>query len=358
MNSLKHLFVCWFIVVLAVSGCQPIQPMTGMSEVAPREILVWVGGGQDTAVIEAFLPETVHIRAGDTVMWQLGHNEFHTVDFFVDGETAPFAIPVPGGQEGEEMVNPPSRLPGAPVEVYDSTKFASSSLMSFDLAGPGAPPNDKFSLTFEQPGTYDFICQIHPWMTGQVVVEAATATDVPNQEAINAQAETERAALLAEIELAREQGAEVRSQPGPHDNTIWHVRAGGINFITGDQHAYSFDLMPQELTIESGDTVVWTSAEYHIIVFDDAPPAPEPFVLQPAPEGSASGTPIVLINNETFTPAQPSAVYDPTQYYSSGGIGPVGDYNGWALTFEQPGTYDYFCPLHVKLGMKGTIIVK
>lgn len=341
MNSRKRLFVCLFVLVLAIGGCQPIQPMTGMMRVEPREIMVWAGGGQDTAVIEAFLPETVHVRAGDTVTWQLGGNEFHTVDFFVNGEPAPFALPLPGGQEGEEIVNPPSRLPGAPVEVYDSTKFASSSLMSPDLAGPGAPPNVAFSLTFDQPGTYDFICQIHPWMTGQVVVEAATATDVPSQEEIDAQAETERAVLVAEIELAREQGAEVRSQPGPHDNTIWHVRAGGINYITGNQHAYSFALMPQELAIKAGDTVIWTSAEFHIIVFDDAPPAPEPFVFQSV----ENGPPRLVINNEVFAPAQPSAVYDPTQYYSSGALGPVGDFNAWALTFDQPGNYDYFCPL-------------
>ena len=33
---------------------------------------------------------------------------------------------------------------------------------------------DKFSFTFTTPGTYDYICSVHPYMTGAVVVEAAT----------------------------------------------------------------------------------------------------------------------------------------------------------------------------------------
>ena len=33
---------------------------------------------------------------------------------------------------------------------------------------------DRFSFTFTTPGTYDYICSVHPYMTGAVVVEAAT----------------------------------------------------------------------------------------------------------------------------------------------------------------------------------------
>jgi plastocyanin len=36
---------------------------------------------------------------------------------------------------------------------------------------PGFPPITTFSMKFENAGTYDYICALHPWMTGQVVVE-------------------------------------------------------------------------------------------------------------------------------------------------------------------------------------------
>ena len=34
-------------------------------------------------------------------------------------------------------------------------------------------PGATFSYTFTQPGTYDYHCTYHPWMTGTVVVNAA-----------------------------------------------------------------------------------------------------------------------------------------------------------------------------------------
>jgi hypothetical protein len=36
---------------------------------------------------------------------------------------------------------------------------------------PGLPPITSFSVTFENAGTYDYLCVIHPWMAGQVVVQ-------------------------------------------------------------------------------------------------------------------------------------------------------------------------------------------
>ncbi|MGH9979732.1 MAG: cupredoxin domain-containing protein, partial [Nitrososphaeraceae archaeon] len=35
---------------------------------------------------------------------------------------------------------------------------------------PGAPPLTTFTVTFERPGIYDYVCTVHPWMTGSVEV--------------------------------------------------------------------------------------------------------------------------------------------------------------------------------------------
>ena len=38
-------------------------------------------------------------------------------------------------------------------------------------APPGAPPIKSFSITFEKAGTYEYLCEVHPWMKGQVIVQ-------------------------------------------------------------------------------------------------------------------------------------------------------------------------------------------
>ncbi|HKU49252.1 MAG TPA: hypothetical protein VJP79_04830, partial [Nitrososphaera sp.] len=38
------------------------------------------------------------------------------------------------------------------------------------ISPPGLAPIDSFSVTFTKAGTYDYICIIHPWMAGDIVV--------------------------------------------------------------------------------------------------------------------------------------------------------------------------------------------
>jgi plastocyanin len=34
--------------------------------------------------------------------------------------------------------------------------------------------DDAFSFTFTEPGTYEYFCSLHPYMTAAIVVEPAT----------------------------------------------------------------------------------------------------------------------------------------------------------------------------------------
>jgi len=75
----------------------------------------------------AFLPQRVTVKAGTTVTWSNDDDDSHTV-------------------------------------ASSSKLFKSKALDT----------GDKFSFTFTTPGTYAYICSVHPYMTGTVVVEAAT----------------------------------------------------------------------------------------------------------------------------------------------------------------------------------------
>jgi plastocyanin len=37
-------------------------------------------------------------------------------------------------------------------------------------APPGGPAITEFTIAFKKPGTYGYICNVHPWMAGKVIV--------------------------------------------------------------------------------------------------------------------------------------------------------------------------------------------
>ena len=46
----------------------------------------------------------------------------------------------------------------------------SGMVMATSTSTPGAPPLTTFTVTFENPGIYDYVCTVHPWMPGSVNV--------------------------------------------------------------------------------------------------------------------------------------------------------------------------------------------
>ncbi len=78
---------------------------------------------------ECYLPDNVSINAGDTVIWSNTDTAAHTV------------------------------TSGSPTDGPDGT-FDSSLFMA------GA----TFEVTFDDSGSYDYFCMVHPWMQGNVQV--------------------------------------------------------------------------------------------------------------------------------------------------------------------------------------------
>jgi plastocyanin len=84
----------------------------------------------------------------------------------------------------------------------DTTHTATSG--SAWSTGDIAPGSSK-SITFTRAGTYDYICAIHPTMTGRVVVRAASAGAPPPTDTATVKATTETdwvAGTLAFLGLA------------------------------------------------------------------------------------------------------------------------------------------------------------
>jgi plastocyanin len=288
----------------------------------------------------------------------LGSDEIHTVSFLGDQPLPAFLVPAPDAEndlmEAPEVVFP-TRTQDAPIEHYDGTTYVNSGILDATPDDPNAvAPNTSFALTFDKPGLYPFLCQIHPWyMRGVVAVEAATAEDLPTQEEIDAQIAAESEQLTGVVTGMIEAGQTPRSDTLADGSQVWYVDAGANLVGDGTTNAYAF--MAQELTINAGDTVVWASHDFHTITF--APLPPDPFYVEFRPQ--ADGPSLRVLNPIVLAPAKPTQIYDPTQYYNSGFIGPaMPDGSTWSLTFDQPGTYPYRCAVHGEFGMIGTIIVK
>jgi plastocyanin len=107
------------------------------------------GGGVEMTSAQAFSPETITVGVGDTVTWDNGSTEQHTVT----------------AEQGS--------LP-EDAAYFASGRAASEKAANDDLSDGFVGPGDSYSHTFETPGTYRYYCIPHrdAGMTGTVVVEA------------------------------------------------------------------------------------------------------------------------------------------------------------------------------------------
>ena len=171
-------------------------------------------GGNETNW-DKFNPQNISINTGESVTWinPMRVAEPHTVTFIKDNDMIPplfapykvpnnteftSAVPVPNVEPSimPDSLNPNKKTvivdnlrSAAPISI-DSTKtnvtylqpnsnYTFSGDESYVNSGwmwpmgqspPGAPPITSFTMTFENPGTFYYMCVIHPWMSGTVTV--------------------------------------------------------------------------------------------------------------------------------------------------------------------------------------------
>jgi len=125
-----------------------------------------VPGCEETAD-GCFIPSPVTINVGGIVTWENNDTAAHTAT---------------GGSATE-----------GPSGVFDS---------SLIMAG------SSFSHTFEDAGTFDYFCMVHPWMVGAVIVEDPAVAEAAAAEAAAAEAAAaEAAAAEAAAEAAAAEAA-------------------------------------------------------------------------------------------------------------------------------------------------------
>ena len=106
-----------------------------------EEVIVENAQGSSTPGCEetadgCFIPSTVTIDVGSTVTWENNDTAAHTSTSLAED--------------------------GGPSGVFDS---------SLIMAG------SSFSHTFEEAGTFDYFCMVHPWMLGTIIVGGSSTSE-------------------------------------------------------------------------------------------------------------------------------------------------------------------------------------
>lgn len=182
---------------------------------------------------EAFFPRVITITAGASVTWVNEDDDAHTATglgfdtgTLAPGASASVVFDTPGVYDyvcqfhstmtGQVIVtdaagNVPAAPATAPVAAPNDSAGAAVTIVDFAFepasvtipqgstvtwTNAGSAPHtvtgsfgdsgtlasgQAYSHTFTEAGTFDYVCQFHPQMTGQVVVEGATADPRPAQ---------------------------------------------------------------------------------------------------------------------------------------------------------------------------------
>jgi len=131
---MKTKAICSFFVLFAIAG-----GVTALPSAYAAEVIVAEGSGvpgcEETD--ECWFPSVLTVDVGETVTWSNDDTAAHTV-------TSGTAADGPDG-------------------AFDSSLF---------MAGT------TFEATFDEAGTFEYFCMVHPWMVGTVIVGEAMMDDV------------------------------------------------------------------------------------------------------------------------------------------------------------------------------------
>jgi len=318
-------------------------------EKAPPEPVTFTVLAGDTSSgfvdVQAFVPETLDIRVGDTVVWKVVGHEGHGITFDPNqkyDEVGSYMVPDPKNPS-VFMFSPYISKPVKPSQEFDGTQLINSGFL-------GIPVPQEFSLTFTREGVFEYICLVHPFnMRGRIIVHQA-GSEVPSPAVVEARAKEEMARYVEEGRQ-RAQSQRVEAFAKPDGTWLWLVHAG-----LDTEHTEIVQFLPAALNIKVGDTVTWLNSQrdFHTATFHGAEPPPYFVVFR-----MDGDTPLFILNprgSDEFPP--PAAGFGPQTFVSSGIMGPFFNRQTYTLTFTEPGRYLYVCTVHLLAGMSGIINVE
>jgi plastocyanin len=144
----------------AAAATAPTQAVDGVITVATGI------GGTGGASSLTFVSPLAIIKTGESVTWTVPADS-RTPHFVNSVPFDPAALPSVIPQENEG--GPPTLLAGPAIlgTKADGATVAAGESFNSPMLGAGA----SFTLTFQDPGVYPYICHVHPGMSGVVIVQ-------------------------------------------------------------------------------------------------------------------------------------------------------------------------------------------
>jgi plastocyanin len=137
--------------------------------------------GVITALVAQFIPANITVAAGKSVTWQIFF--FHTISFNPPDEAKQLVTPAPDGTlhpnakafaPSNSPLLPPAyaAFPPKATKPYllDAGSFDGTGYKSSGIIGSIPPSIVSYKVTFTKPGSYSYVCLLHPAMGGSVKV--------------------------------------------------------------------------------------------------------------------------------------------------------------------------------------------
>ena len=330
----------WWAVAFAAA--LSVAVFAGSGAAAPGK--TWhVGVGADSAdhavQLLDFYPRTITVNVGDTINFTLTALADHTVTFMSGAKPPDLAAPQKDGRV---------EFPSAVAYPNGGHTYGESAYVNSGVFGPN---NKSWSVTFAKPGTYTYQCLLHPVQVGTVIVQPAGTPYPSTQNQYDELAAKSRASGLAAGAKLRA-ATRATASKGPSGTTYTAPLVGDAS-----QRIALYRFGTDNLTVKVGDTVRWVMKdpdEIHTVTFAGTGDIPAFLTPQPTPRG----LPAFYYNPKILAPAG-GATHTGNTYYNSGILFPVNPPGPteYSLTFTKPGTFTYWCVVHVPQGMRGTVIV-